>query len=323
MIPRSRCLVPAAIRRLTLAAAALLIAQVDAAPVAAQAFDAPGRDQEVYEYRTLTGTRMLGWIQETRGDTIVFRSFEGGEWRLDARSASLRRARGTIVNGEFWREDQNHSRLFFAPTGRTLHQGQAYIGIFTVLPFIGVGITDHVTMAGGFNPFGGELATMDLWLAPKVRVHADGTQQVAVGAFYLQISENPFDDDYSRYYDEWGNPIDVQERGMYRLAIGYGVGTFGTPDQAFHLGGGLARQFGSDPRTRALGMVGGEYRLSRAWKVISENWLMLPDYPMVSVGARSVGERWTYDLGLMALLGEEGAPYVPILSFSYAFGAGR
>lgn len=308
-------LVAGAIRRFTPVALTLLIVTAGAAPASAQGLDAPGRNGEIYEYRTMTGTRMLGWIQESAGDTIVFRSFDGGEWRLDARAASLRRARGTVVDGEFWREDQNHSRLFFAPTGRTLHQGQAYAGVFSVLPFVGVGISDNVTMAGGFNPFGGELANMDVWLAPKVRIRADSTRQFSVGGFFLQLDGNPFDFDDDFYFDP--------DREMYRLAIGYGVGTFGTPDQALHVGAGAARQFGSDPRTRVLGMVGGEYRVSRKWKLLTENWLMVPDYPMVSIGARSVGERWTYDLGLMALLAEEGAPYVPILSFSYAFGAGR
>jgi hypothetical protein len=301
--------------RFLLAAAALPLLLVAPLLAVAQGFDTPERDAAIYEFRTMTGARTLGWIAQTNGDTIVFRSFDGGDWRLDARTSSLRRARGTVVRGEFWREDQNHSRLFFAPTGRTLHQGQAYAGVFGILPFVGVGVSDDVTMAGGLNPFGGELGSMDVWLAPKVRVRADSARQFSVGGFFLQLDGNPFDweDDY--YYEP--------DRQMYRLAIAYGVGTFGVADQALHVGAGLARQFGSDPRTRALGMIGGEYRMSRRWKLITENWLMLPDYPVLAVGARSVGERWTYDLGLMALLAEEGAPYVPIVSFSYAFGAGR
>jgi hypothetical protein len=303
------------IGRFLFAAACLPLLLVGAINAAAQGFDTPERDTAIYEFRTMTGSRTLGWIARTHGDTIVFRSFEGGEWRLDGGTALLRRARGTVVQGEFWREDQNHSRLFFAPTARTLHQGQAYAGLFTILPFVGVGVSDHVTMAGGFNPFGGELASMDIWLAPKVRVRADANRQFAVGGFFLQVDINPIDweDDY--YY--------APDREMYRLGIGYGVATFGSADQAVHVGAGVAREFGSDARTRALGMLGGEYRLSRRWKLLTENWLMLPDYPVVSVGARMIGDRWTYDLGLMALLAENGLPYVPIISFSYAFGAGR
>jgi hypothetical protein len=309
------------IGRFLVAAAGLELVLVGAIPVAAQGFDAPARETAIYEFRTMTGARTLGWIAATQGDTVLFRSFDGGEWRLDARATSLRRARGTLVGGEFWREDQNHSRLFFAPTGRTLHQGQAYAGVFSILPFVGMGVSDNVTLAGGFNPFGGELASMDIWLAPKVRVRADSAKQFAVGGFFLQLDGNPFEWSDGSYWDD--GYYYTPDREMYRLAIGYGVGTFGDANQALHVGAGLARQLGSDPRTRALGMVGGEYRLSRRWKLLTENWLMLPDYPVVAVGARSIGDRWTYDLGLMALLAEEGAPYVPIMSFSYAFGAGR
>jgi hypothetical protein len=292
--------------------ACLLLVPAAAAPAAAQ-FDTPGAGETIYELRLISGQRTLGWITETRGDTIVFRSFDGGEWRLDHRSDSLRRARGTVVGGEFWKEDQNQSRLFFAPTGRTLHQGQAYAGVFAVLPMVGGGITDDFTLAGGFNPFGGQLSNMALWVAPKLRVHATAEREASVGAFFLQFPENIFDDEY--YWDP--------DREPYRLAIGYGVGTFGDRDRALHAGAGVARQFGSDARTRALGMVGGEYRIGRRWKLITENWLLVPDYPMVSLGFRSVGDRWTWDWGVMALLAEEGAPYMPIFSFSYAFGPGR
>jgi hypothetical protein len=306
---------PARRSALALACVSSLVLAIPAAPAAAQGLDAPAPDQPIYELRHLTGARSIGWIAEERGDTVVFRSIEGGEWRLDRRTAALRRARGRVERGEFWREDQNHSRLFFAPTGRALHAGQAYAGVFTVLPFVGYGVSEDVTLAGGFNPFGGELANMDLWIAPKVRVYTEGQTEAAVGGFYLQLpGGNPFDWDYDTY---------EPDRQAYRLAIGYGVATFGTLDQALHLGAGVAHAFGSDPGTRGIGMVGGEYRLGRKYKAISENWLLLPDYPMTSLGLRSIGERWTWDLGLMALLAEEGAPYIPIFSFSYAFGPGR
>jgi hypothetical protein len=301
------------------AVSVLLVVVLLAAPrvVAAQGFDAPTPGDTIHEMRLLTGGRVLGWIADRSGDTIVFRSFEGGEWRLDRRGANLRRARGEVVGGEFSREDQNQSRLFFAPTGRTLHQGQAYAGVFTILPFLGVGVTDNFTMAGGFDPFGGELASMNLWLAPKLKLVSQPDRQVSAGAFFLQLfGGNPFDFEDEYYiYDPDPQP--------FRLGIVYGVGTFGSLNQALHVGGGVAHAFGGDARTRAIGMVGGEARLGRRWKLITENWLLLPDYPLVSVGMRSIGDRWTWDYGLMALLAEEGAPYVPIISFSYAFGAGR
>lgn len=295
------------------AVALFLAATSSAATVAAQGFDTPAMGDVIYELRLISGQRTLGWISEARGDTILFRSLDGGEWRLDHRTDVLRRARGTVVRGEFWREDQNQSRLFFAPTGRTLHQGQAYAGIFAVLPMVGGGVTDNFTMAGGFNPFGGELANMAFWVAPKLRVNSAEDREVSVGAFFLQFPENIFDDEY--YWEP--------DREPYRLGLAYGVGTFGDRDRALHAGAGVARQFGNDPRTRALGMVGGEYRVGRRWKVITENWLLVPDYPVLAAGFRSVGDRWTWDWGLMALLAEEGAPYIPIFSFSYAFGPGR
>lgn len=277
-----------------------------------QRLDAPEPGDTIYELRHLTGTRTIGWIAEQRGDTIVFRSVEGGEWRLDRRTAALRRARGRVVRGEFWREDQTQSRLFFAPTGRVLHEGQGYAGLFTILPFVGFGITEDFTLAGGIPPWGGSLVEMPLWIAPKLRVKEDPGTEASIGGFYLQLpGGDPFESD------------GVVEEELFRLALTYGMITLGTPDQAIHLGVGASRSFGSSGLTRGLAVVGGEYRIGRRYKWITENWLVTPSYPILSLGLRSVGERWTFDYGLMGLPSEEGAPFVPIISFSYAFGAGR
>jgi hypothetical protein len=62
--------------------------------------------------------------------------------------AQMQPAQGNVVGGEFWRADPNASRLFFAATGRSLEQGQAYFGTYLiVLPFVAVGVTDFLTIA--------------------------------------------------------------------------------------------------------------------------------------------------------------------------------
>jgi len=76
-------------------------------------------------------------------------------------------------------------------------------------------------------------------------------------------------------------------------------------------------------------MIGGDFRMSRRHKLISENWaLPLNRVGAVSCGVRFLGDRWTTDLGLMARFGESSGdgfeiPYFPIVSFSYAFGGSR
>jgi hypothetical protein len=71
-------------------------------------------------------------------------------------------------------------------------------------------------------------------------------------------------------------------------------------------------------------MLGGEFRISSNNKFICENWLIMGEGGAVSGGVRMMGDRWTTDLGLMAVFGDGNQiPYVPIVSFSYAFGGGR
>jgi hypothetical protein len=297
------------------AAALAAVALAAPPPAGAQTFDQPAPADTLYELRHLSGTRSIGWIAAERGDTIVFRTLDGGEWRLDRRTAPLRRARGRVVEGEFWREDQNHSRLLFAPTGRSLHQGQAYFGLYVIVPFLGYGLTDDLTLAGGIPPFGGELANTPFWIAPKLSVMREPGREVAVGAVYAQFPEIDWNDD-------WDSPDPTPAR-TYRASIVYAVGTFGSEDQAFHLGTGVARYGTTDPVLRVPVMVGGEYRISRRWKWISENWILAPDGMLVSLGMRSIGERWTWDFALAAFPTEENVPYIPLFSFSYAFGPGR
>jgi hypothetical protein len=227
-----------------------------------------------------------------------------------------------VVDGEFWAEDKHTTRLFFAPTGRTLRTGEGYAGLFFILPFVGYGATDNVTIAGGM-PLIGSLDQVPVWIAPKLRVHnADGVQ-VSTGVFAVHVPG-------STYYDyEPNNPYgpgrERRDPSQF-VGIAYGVGTFGDNDNALHLGTGVT--FGGDETEVPL-MIGGEFRTSRRHKFITENWLLpVTGGGALSGGIRFMGDRWTTDLGLMAIFGTddwggESIPYFPIVSFSYAFGGRR
>ncbi|CAN5824595.1 hypothetical protein BH23GEM6_BH23GEM6_25990 [soil metagenome] len=60
--------------------------------------------------------------------------------------------------------------------------------------------------------------------------------------------------------------------------------------------------------------------MNRRNKLITENWYFPGEGAAISGGVRMMGERWTTDLGLAALLGVEDVPYFPVVSFSYNFG---
>jgi len=263
---------------------------------------------QLMELRSADGSRTVGHVVSMDEETIVFESIAGVRMEVRRPYAHLRPARGRIVRGEFWPEDNNTSRLFFAPTGRPIPQGEGYAGVFLVLPFVGYGATENLSLAGGL-PLVGDLGTVPFWVAPKLRVHQAEQRDISVGALIFSGVEG------------W------EDTRRTLSGIVYGVGTFGTLDGALHAGTGIGFSNGEGSGTVFPVMVGGEHRISRRNKLLTENWWLPGEGGMATGGIRMMGERWTTDLGLGAFFGpreeweqETTIPYFPIISFSYAFG---
>lgn len=294
---------------------AALTAQAGSAP-------APGeRADSLVEVRRPNGKWQAGWLVETSRDSVTVETLDGERMTMDRGRATLRPARGRLVDGVYWQEDRNLSRLFFAPTGRTLRQGEGYAGLFWFLPFVGYGVTDQFTMAGGIPALAGTLAQTPFYLAPKLQVLSQERRQVAVGAFLVRVPDFTFGEE-PVYVDEPGHGDDGSEGSW--AGIGYGIGSFGDDDRALHVGGGLAvADDGNGTTLRLPLMAGGEYRISRKTKWLAESWVVPGDGSASALGIRRMGDRWTWDLGLMFLWTERDVPFFPIVSFSYAFGQGR
>lgn len=270
----------------------------------------------LYELRLPDGDKHIGRIEAQQGDSVMFQTLGGVRLQVHRQMVRLRLARGRIVDGEFWREDRNLTRLFFAPTGRVLESGHGYAGLFWFLPFVGAGITDNLTMAGGV-PLVGDLSETPVWLAPKLRIVNRTRTQGSVGVIAVRTpgTENTF-------CDPLGPGCTTTTEDASWFGIAYGIATLGDNDNALHLGAGVA--FGEDVDadfSRFPLMIGGERRTGRRWKVITENWLLPGEGGAASLGMRRVGEHWTWDFGLMALFGgDDSVPYFPIVSFSYSWG---
>jgi len=258
---------------------------------------APG--EALYEIRLTDGSVLFARVTAAEGEAIVLVTSGGA--RLEVERSQIREARvaeGRVVRGEFWREDPNPSRLFFTATGRTLDKGEAYIGTyFIVLPFIAVGVSDRVTLAAGAPLFFSEFQWF--YLAPKVQLLRTPSAHVSVGTLLLF-----FDDE--------------------RVGINYGVGTFGTTDNSLTVGLGFGftgEEFSSQP----VAMIGGEARLSRRIKLITENYFLPGETGVLfSGGLRIIGERFSTDLALAGAAGDgDFLCCAPLVNFSYAFGGRR
>jgi hypothetical protein len=262
---------------------------------AAQAPQAPSGRAELHELVLKDGSRMYGTVESQSDAEIVFKTQSGA--MVTARRTdivSLKRVKGRIENSTFLRTDVHRSRLFFAPTGRSLEKGQVSVGVFEFLaPFVQVGVTDRFSIGGG-TPliFGFDEEFRPFWVTPKFQVYDSPRAQAAVGV--LQVFN-----------------IEGDSGG-----IAYGVGTFGDSDNALTVGAGLA--YADDSRGGVV-MVGGERRVRSNLKLITENYVWKDGEGILSGGVRFIGESLSADLALAIPLGVGSFVAFPVVNFVYVF----
>ena len=210
---------------------------------------------------------------------------------------------GEIVAGEYVRADPNHTRLLFAPTARSLRVGQGYFSAYQIFfPFLAVGATDFLTIAGGISlfPF---VSNQIFYLAPKTTPLHLKNFDLAGGVLYINSTAASSDG----------------------VGILYGVGTYGTPNTALTIGLGWGFAKGEVENEPIL-LIGGELRASNSVKFISENWIPpKSDVAFISFGIRFFGENLAADFALIHPAGSriEGFPFFPWLGFAYNFGASK
>jgi hypothetical protein len=242
------------------------------------------------------GSRMYGTIEREDDGEVVFRTQAGA--LVTARRAdiaSLEKVTGGILNGEFLPASSNATRLFFAPTGRSLKKGQRSLGVYEMIaPFFQYGVTDRFSIGGG-TPlmFGIDESERPFWITPKLQVLETPSTHVAVGVLH----------GFSMNNDGGG--------------IGYVVGTRGSGLGSVTIGGGLA--YGSTGGKSAVVMVGGERTLRRNLKLMTENYLWKEGNGLVSGGVRLFGERISADFGLVFPVGMGELFGFPIVNVVYVF----
>lgn len=259
----------------------------------------------VTELRLVDGTVVRGQIVESNAAVIVLRTAGGARVEVPRSQVVQQRMVAVRASGEVWEEDPNATRLFFTSTARPLAKGEGYISSFMLFfPFVAYGVTDRITVAGG-TPILPGLIGQVFYLAPKVTLWHQPRSAFSVGALGFFVTEE----------------IDEGSVGIV-----YGAGTFGSTDNAITVGAGwgyAATTGYSGISNDPVFMIGGERRVSRRVKLITENWLGFGGSEvggLVSGGFRFIGERISADLGFGGMLGTESACCIPLVNFVYSFG---
>jgi preprotein translocase subunit YajC len=200
--------------------------------------------------------------------------------------------------------DPNISRLFFAPTGRTLKQGDGYFSVAEIFfPMVAVGVTDDIMLSGGITIVPG-LESQAYYFNAKGRpVHVKDFD-LSAGVLYANETSG-----------------DVNGIGALYL-----TGTYGDERKAVTFGGGYGFETKGGVADYPMLILGGEIQMSKSIKAVSENWLITGDESggVMSFGIRFFGRNLSADFALMYLFTESGGtvsgwPFIPWIGLNYNF----
>ena len=295
----------------------------DPSPASAQVPVEIAASDTLYEVQLADGSTIIGRVVAVDGDELTLQTESGVRVQVTrAQIRSMRPVQGRVQDGEVWPEDPHATRLFFAPTGRSLARGEGYFGVYELFfPFVTFGITDQLVITGGTPIFPGATGEF-AYFGPKLRLIDAPRTQISAGVF-----------------------AGLWDGGM--AGVAYGVGTWGTRDNAVTAGAGWGFSDDTDDDggmlNRPILMLGGETRAGARIKFLTENYLLIYEdncaefdptrgmcrsgtesVGLLTAGVRFFGERLSADAGVGLGVGtDDFACCIPLVNFVYSFGGGR
>jgi hypothetical protein len=192
--------------------------------------------------------------------------------------------------------DPNGTRMFIAPTARTLPRGDVLISAIAAFPLVQVGVTDRVEAGMGTLPVFSDSNAPPLVFTAKVQVSRRPSTQASVGVLHFAVF------------------------GEANLGIAYGVVTHGTADNAVTMGGGYVYVHSGGEVGRApVAIAGAERRLNRRVKAMVEGYFF-DGGGLVTGGLRLMRRRFSADLGLMAPFTHGHFIVAPVVTLAWRLG---
>lgn len=240
------------------------------------------------------GYEIRGTLQSISDSSILLSTTFGS---VTVREDQLKKVILDTYTGDYRFENPHTTRYFFGPSATQLRRGEGYYqNVLLVGNFVNVGITNHVSIGGGFeflslvtgNPIG--------FFTPKI-----GTQ----------------------LSDKWGVGAGVLMIGAYDFfsaALPYGVVTYGTTESNVSLGVGVYSDFDEFFSESPVFLLSGTQRISNSLALLSENYFLYnaSDESLYFGihGIRVLSEKNAFDFGLFFI--DELNDFVPLPFVGYA-----
>lgn len=254
------------------------------------------------------GSSIVGKITEV-GETSI--KFESEMAVLEVSIDRIKEVKlipeSSMKKGAYWFPNPNQTRLFIAPTGRTLGGGEGYfMDIYIFFPSVSYGLTKNITIGAGASLFPGVGFTNQMMYgSAKIGFGVGKKFNIAANGLFIRLPD--LDDD-----DE-----EEEEDSQDFVGLAFGVATFGTGDAS--ITGGAGWGYNDKDVSDPAFILGGEWRLARRLALVTENWIFPSvDEPMVSAGVRFMGEKLSVDLAFFTVL-EAGAISLPYVDFVWNF----
>ncbi len=265
---------------------------------------AQDRSGETVRVETTDGNIFIGVVQQESENQLVLQVEGVGE--VTIQKVNIRNVKildsDRIRDGEYWFENPQGTRYFFAPNAIGLKKGSGYYqNAWILFNNVNYGVSDNVSIGAGTIPiflFGA--SSVPIWILPKLSIPiAADNLQLGAGALI-------------------GGVIG-EESGGFGLA--YGNATYGDRDKNLTVGLGYAYA-GNTWSNTPLVNISGLYRSSINIQWIAEIYF-LPGIEGSGVGifgARWAPERFAVDFGLARPLSAAGFIGVPWLGVTIPFG---
>ena len=209
-----------------------------------------------YDVELQSGTSFSGVLRAANAEELEFETTDLGVMKVPR--ANVKRL-AMLTGKHNYFDIGNGNRIFFAPTGRGLRQGEGSLQVVSLfLVGANYGVNQYISVGGYVSLIPGFGINQLLVLTPKITLPVSERFGVGAGVLYLRIPTFGFNSN---------------GRQSFGAGILYGTATYGSADNNFTAGlgyGFFEQEIGSEP----VFQFGGQTRVSRRLSLLSENYLI-------------------------------------------------
>lgn len=245
------------------------------------------------QVETDEGYELRGVLNKVTDSSIVLVTSYGEVKILGSRLKSIE---VDEYDGEFRFVNPHSTRYFFGPAATQLKQGEGYYqNLLLVGNFVNVGVTDHISIGGGFEFISLVNGEPIGFLTPKIGTAISEKFSVSAGALIV-------------------GAYDFFSGGLPYVAL-----TYGTDESNVTLGGGVWTDFDEFYTDQPTILLSGTHRLTNSLAVLSENYFVVEGsgfYYFGIQGIRVLSEKNAFDIGIVFL--DEFTDGIPLPYVGYA-----